>query len=31
MPAKDGTKLLGFGKVFKYADGHEIRLSIARE
>jgi len=31
MPAKDGTKNLGFGKVFKYADGHEIRLSIARE
>ena len=31
MPAKDGTKNLGFGKVYRYADGHEIRLSIARE
>lgn len=31
MPANDGTKNLGFGKVYRYADGHEIRLSIARE
>ena len=31
MPAKDGTKNLGFGKVYRYSDGHEIRLSIARE
>jgi hypothetical protein len=31
MPPKDGTKYLGFGKVYKYTDGHEIRLSIARE
>ncbi len=31
MAVKDGTKNLGFGKVYKYADGHEIRLSIARE
>lgn len=31
MPANDGTKNLGFGKVYKYADGHEVRLSVARE
>ena len=31
MPANDGTKNLGFGKVYRYADGHEIRLGIARE
>jgi hypothetical protein len=31
MPANDGTKNLGFGKVYRYADGHEIRLSVARE
>jgi hypothetical protein len=31
MPANDGTKYLGFGKVYRYADGHEIRLSVARE
>src|SRR5579864_5148981 len=31
MPANDGTKNLGFGKVYRYADDHEIRLSIARE
>lgn len=31
MPANDGTKNLGFGKVYKYADGHEIRLGVARE
>jgi hypothetical protein len=31
MPPNDGTKNLGFGKVYRYADGHEIRLSIARE
>jgi len=31
MAVKDGTKNLGFGKVYKYTDGHEIRLSIARE
>jgi uncharacterized protein DUF6152 len=28
---KDGTKHLGFGKVYKYSDGHEIRLSAGRE
>lgn len=31
MPANDGTKYLGFGKIYKYADGHEVRLSVARE
>lgn len=31
IAAKDGTKHLGFGKVYKYADGHEVRLSIGRE
>ena len=31
MPANDGTKNLGFGKVYKYPDGHEVRLSVARE
>ena len=31
MAPKDGTKNLGFGKIYRYADGHEIRLSIARE
>jgi hypothetical protein len=31
MPANDGTKNLGFGKIYKYADGHEVRLSVARE
>lgn len=31
MPPNDGTKNLGFGKVYKYTDGHEVRLSVARE
>ena len=31
MPPNDGTKNLGFGKVYRYSDGHEVRLSIARE
>jgi hypothetical protein len=31
IAAKDGTKHLGFGKVYKYSDGHEVRLSIGRE
>jgi hypothetical protein len=31
IAAKDGTKHLGFGKLYKYSDGHEVRLSIGRE
>jgi hypothetical protein len=31
IAAKDGTKHLGFGRLYKYSDGHEVRLSIGRE
>lgn len=27
-PARDGTKLLGFGKGIKYSDGHEIVMTV---
>ena len=27
-PAKDGTKLMGFGKGLKYSDGHEIVMTV---
>ena len=27
-PAKDGTKLLGFGKGIKFSDGHEIVMTV---
>lgn len=29
MPAKDGTKHLGFGKRIKFTDGHELTMWIA--
>jgi uncharacterized protein DUF6152 len=31
IAAKDGTKHLGFGRIYKYSDGHEVVLSIGRE
>jgi hypothetical protein len=31
IAAKDGTKHLGFGRLYKYSDGHEVALSIRRE
>jgi hypothetical protein len=31
VPAKDGSKHLGFGKEIKYADGHVIELRVGGE
>ena len=31
IPAKDGTKTLGFGKMIKYPDGHVIVLRVGGE